>query len=82
MPRCASALRGAERTLLLRSSRSELILYMKFEFLQASFFDQVILRKPGFLEQSFQLLRIVTMLLFKAANLFTIRLTVCFQIHG
>src|SRR5579862_5954071 len=76
------ALGGAERTLLLRPAGGQLILYMKFEFFQASLFDQVILGKPGFLEQRFQLLRIVTMLLFKAANLFTIRLTVRFQIHG
>ena len=72
---------GAKRANLTADDR-QLILDMEFEFFQANFLDLLIFRKPGFLEQFFELLRIVTMLFFQAAYCFTIRLTVRFQIHS
>src|SRR6202142_1999114 len=65
----------------LTADQGQLVLDMQFQLFQADFFELLILRKPGFLEQGFELLRIVTMLFFQAAYCFTIRLTVRFQIH-
>ena len=73
---------GGAKNARLTADDRQLILDMEFEFFQANFLELLIFRKPGFLEQFFELLRIVTMLFFQAAYCFTIRLTVRFQIHS
>jgi hypothetical protein len=65
----------------LTADQGQLVFDMQFEFFQANFLDLLIFRKPGLLEQGFELFRIVTMLFFQATYCFTIRLTVRFQIH-
>ena len=71
---------GAEGADLSPNQR-QLIFNMQFELFQANFLELLVFRKPGFLEQGFELLRIVTMLFFQATYCFTIRLTVRFKIH-
>ena len=72
---------GGAKSAYLTSNHGQLIFYMQFELFKADFLDLLVFRKPGFLEQGFELLRIVAMLFFQAAYCFTILLTVRFQIH-
>src|ERR1035438_77419 len=77
----ANELSGGAKSASLTANQGQLVLNMQFELFQANFLELLVFRKPGFLEQGFELLRIVTMLFFQAAYCFTIRLTIRFQNH-